>query len=365
MAGKKEIKRKTSKAHTGIGHIGLTSKTLFTKHLSVMLKSGLTLNEALDIAADQSQSKMKKIVEDLRDQVIAGSSFADALKRHPKTFAKFFVSVIGVGERSGTLVKSLEELADQLEKDYQLKLKVIQAMLYPIIVLIAVVIVGTGISIFVLPKLKTLFEVFQGELPMSTKILLFIVDLFSKYGLIVIPAMVVGFFVLIFVLRSKPVRPFSHALLLKIPVVGGFSKDLNLARFNRNLGVLMRSGLPVTDALEIVAGVLSNEVYRRKTLKILAGVKAGKSINQVMGPMKHIFPKITSRMIGVGEKSGKLDEVLLYLAHFYEGEIDKASKNLSTVLEPILLIVIGLVVGFVMIAIMTPIYNLTNLVAGQ
>lgn len=355
---------KQTTAKTGWGLVSLTNKVLLTKHLAVMLKSGLTLTEALDIILDQSQGKLKKVIEDVRRQAVGGRSLAESFRRHPKIFSRMFTSVIEVGENSGTLTRSLEELADQLEKEHELKVKIYQAMLYPMIVLIAVVLVGAGISIFVLPKLRVLFAIFKGNLPLMTQILLFIIDIFSKYGLIIFPGIVIGIILLGLLFQTKLMKPFWHRIILRLPLVSRFSKNLNLARFNRNLGILLRSGLPITQALQIVAGVLDNEIYKRKVLEILIGVRQGKSVSAMMVRVDRVFPKITSRMIGVGEKSGKLDEVLLYLARFYEGEVDKLSKTLSTTLEPILLIIIGLVVGFVMLAIMTPIYNLTSLVAG-
>jgi type II secretory pathway component PulF len=343
-----------------LGSISLTDKALFTKHLAVLLEAGMTFSEAIDITVEQAKGRLRRVLIDLRDKIVAGKSFSEALAFHPKIFSSLYINVIRVGEEGGTLVESLKQLTAQLEKERELRTKIAQALLYPVIVLLALILVGTGASIFVLPKLKSLFEVFQGDLPLATKILLWIVDLFSNYGIFILLGLVFLVVLLAWLFRTKVMKLVWHALILKLPIVGLIAKNINLARFNRNLGTLLKSGLPIAECLSIVANIATNEVYKKHILQIQKEIQKGKDINFVMRGMERVFPRIASRMIRVGEKSGKLDEVLIYLAKFYETEVDKSSKNLSTVLEPTLLIIIGLVVGFVVIAIITPIYQLTS-----
>ncbi len=358
-------KTKKRQFNINIGRISLIDKALFTKHLAVMLGAGLTINEALDVTADEAVGKFKIVLEDMKEQVIAGKSLADTMQAHAKVFSELYISIVRVGEKSGTLVESLNQLAVQLEKEHQLRNTITQAMLYPIIVLIAIILVGGGISIFVLPKLQSMFDVFQGELPLATKILLWIVDVLINYGIYIFFGSIILIIFLIWFLRLKSIKPYWHALLLKIPIIKPIIKNINLARFNRGLGTLLKSGLPITESLHIVANTMDNEVYKKSINEVLAGIKEGNSMNSLMRPMDKVFPKITSRMIDVGEKSGKLEEVLIFLAKFYESEVDKSSKNLSTTLEPVLLIIIGLIVGFVVIAIITPIYQLTSTIGEQ
>lgn len=344
--------------------IGLTDKTLLTKHMTVMLRSGLTITESVDIAAEQATGNMKKVLADIRDGINSGKSFSAGLAKYPRVFSPLYVNIVDVGEKSGTLVESLEQLSVQLEKQNELRSKIFQALLYPVIVLFAVVLVGGGISVFVLPRLTSLFAVFQGEIPVATQVLLVFVDLLTNYGFIIFPALLVVFILFIVAIRLEPVKPLWHAALVRMPIVAPITRNVNLAQFSRNLGTLLKSGLPITQSLEIVANATANRAYQRKIRKVLKGIEQGKSMNTVMSKMDTLFPKITTRMINIGEKSGKLDEVLLYLAEFYENEVDKSSKTLQTTLEPILLIVIGLVVGFVMIAIITPIYELTSTIGS-
>lgn len=344
--------------------ISLTDKTLLTKHMTVMLRSGLTITESVDIAADQATGNMKKVLTDIRNGISSGKSFSAGLAKYPRVFSPLYVNIVDVGEKSGTLVESLEQLSVQLEKQNELRSKIFQALLYPVIVLFAVVLVGGGISVFVLPRLTSLFAVFQGEIPLATQVLLVIVDLLADYGFFFFPALFVIFILFLIAIRIEAVKPIWHALLVRIPIVAPITKNVNLAQFSRNLGTLLKSGLPITQSLNIVANATANRAYQKKIRKVLKGIEQGKSMNAVMSKMDTLFPKITTRMINIGEKSGKLDEVLLYLAEFYENEVDKSSKTLQTTLEPILLIVIGLVVGFVMIAIITPIYELTSTIGS-
>lgn len=345
--------------------ISLTDKTLLTKHMTVMLRSGLTITESVDIAAEQATGNMKKILTQISAEINAGKTFASGLAKYPRVFSPLYVNIVKVGERSGTLVESLEQLSIQLEKEHELRSKIMQALLYPMIVLFAVLLVGGGISVFVLPRLTSLFAVFQGEIPLATRILLAIVDLLTDYGFIVFPALFFGFILFLILIRLEPVKPIWHAVLVRTPIVAGIVKNVNLAQFCRNLGTLLRSGLPITQSLQIVASATSNRVYKRKIERLLSSIETGKTMNEVMKGMQRVFPSITTRMINIGEKSGKLDEVLVYLAEFYENEVDQSSKTLQTTLEPILLVVIGLVVGFVMIAIITPIYELTSSIGNQ
>lgn len=345
--------------------ISLTDKTLLTKHMTVMLRSGLTITEAVDVAAEQATGNMKKILIDIRGKINAGKTFAYGLSLYPRVFTPLYVNIVKVGESSGTLIESLEQLGIQLEKEHELRTKIIQALLYPIIVLFTVVLVGGAISVFVLPELTSIFSVFQGTIPPSTQALLWLVDVLTQYGIIIFPAIGVSFLLFIVTIKLKPVQPIWHAFLMRLPIIASIVRNVNLAQFSRNLGTLLKSGLPITQSLSIVADATGNKAYQKKIRKMLVGIEKGKNMNSIMASMELFFPKITTRMINVGERSGKLDEMLLYLAEFYENEVDKSSKVLSTTLEPIMLIVIGLVVGFVMIAIMTPIYELTSSIGSQ
>lgn len=335
---------------------------LFTRHLATMIKAGIPIAEALSTLALQTKSeKFKKILNSILSDVENGQPLAKALSKFPKVFDNFFVSLIEVSEASGTLDENLDFISKQLAKNYSLKKKIQTAMLYPTIIFVAVTIMGSFIALFVLPQLVTFFESFEIDLPLATKILLFVANIFKNSGVFIVFGFL-GFVALLkIIINLSAIKPIWHALILNLPLMGNFIKDSELAQFSRNLGVLIKSGVPVTKAIEITAETLSNLKFKNDLLKIGRSLVQGSNISTAMDNKNfNEFPSLVYKMIEIGEKTGKLDESLLYLGDYYEEEIDNFSKNLTTVLEPIMLVVIGLVVGFVALAIITPIYQLTG-----
>jgi len=342
--------------------VGFLAKLLLTKHLNVLIKSGIPVSESIQILIDQSRSSgLRKILQRISDDVKNGQSLADSLAEHPKVFDPFYISLITVGEESGTLEENLAYLAEQLDKDYSLRKKVQAALLYPGIVITSTLIMGSFISFFILPKLLDFFSSFDADLPPITKALLWFAALMQNYGLYILVGLVASIIGLLLLLRLPPVKLVWQRLILTTPIVGQIIINSNLARFSRNLGVMLRAGLPINRAFEVTSATLDNVYFVHLLTQGQADVEAGKQLNAILsGKRYQIFPPITTKMIGVGEKTGKLDETLIYLAGFYEEELDSLSQNLTTVLEPLLLIAIGLVVGFVALAIISPIYDLTS-----
>jgi len=348
-------------------HISFVDTLLFTKHLSVMLKSGIPIAESIDTLAKQTRSRqMKNVMTRLLKDVENGQSLASALKKFPKVFDELYVSLISVGEESGKLEENCEYLAKQLGKDNALRSKIQGALMYPGLVLTATVVMGGFIALFILPQLVDFFGSFQMDLPLPTKILLGIATYMKSYGIISVGG-VLGVGLLLSLFITTPVgKPVWHQILLNLPLIGDLVVYGQLARFSRNLGVLLGSGVPVTRSLEVAGQSLSNVLFQKAVLELSRSLTKGKNIGETMEEKGlEVFPVLVSRMVRVGEKSGKLEDVLLYLGDFYEEEIDSISKNLSTILEPVLLIFIGLVVGFVAVAIIGPIYDLTGSISSQ
>ncbi len=347
-----------------LGRVSTLDKVLFAKHLSIMIKAGLPIAEALEIIKNQAiSSKFKKILDKVLQNVKAGVPLSKSLAQYPKIFNQFFINMIKVGETSGTLENTLTHLSLQMEKDYELKKKIKGAMLYPMIIFTATIALGSAMAIFILPKLTKLFQTFKVTLPLSTRILLWISNLFQNYGFYIIGGFIVLIFLLWFIGKSNFARLPICRLILFLPIINKVSQNINSARFNRILGTLLKSGIPVVEALNITANTLGNEVYSKRLIFVSEKVEKGISISQALkkeSKHKGGFPQLISQMIGVGEKTGKLDETLIYLAEFYEKEVDNTTKNLSDILEPILLIIIGLVVAIVAIAIITPIYTISG-----
>jgi len=337
-------------------------RLLFTKHLATMIKAGIPIAEALASLADSAKSvRLKKIIKNLLQNVQNGQSLADSLKKHPKAFDNFYISMIQVGEEAGTLEQNLEFLSLQLKKDYTLHQKIKGALLYPELVFLSTIIMGGFISLFVLPKLVSFFDSFNVNLPTTTKILLWFANLMKNHGLSIISGLVLLVFAATFILNLSKVKPWWHKVMLKLPLFGNLIASGQLARFSRNLGTLIKSGVPITRSLDITADTLSNLKFKNDLKQISQILSKGKNIGEALEDKAfNEFPGIVSKMISVGEKTGKLEDTLLYLSAFYEDEIDNVSKNLTTTLEPILLLTIGLIVGFVALAIISPIYELTG-----
>lgn len=340
-------------------HIGDFDRLIITKHLSVMVKAGIPVSEALSILTEQNKNKtVSRIIGKISDDVKSGKSLSEAMDKYPDSFGQFYTSLIKVSEESGTLEQNLIFLAKQMSKDYQLKKKIQGALLYPGLVLVATLAMSGFIAFFILPKLVDFFGAFDIQLPLATRILLFFANMFQNHGLAILISLVIIFFATSFITSMPKVKPYWHHFLLKVPLFGKLIFYGQLARFSRNLGVLLQSGVPIEKSLHITAQTLSNLKFQNDLILISDKASQGKSIAQVIEGS--IFPSLTAKMISIGEKTGKLDETLLYLSDFYEEEIDNISKNLSTILEPALLLGVGLLVGFVALAIIGPIYELTG-----
>lgn len=347
---------------TIFNRVRFLDKLLFTKHLSIFIKSGIPLPEAVKTLRDQAKSaKFKDVLSKVLKEIENGQTFEAALGKFPQVFDPLYLGLVRIGEESGTLEQNLEYLADQLKKEYEFKKKVQGALLYPAIIFITVAVVGTGVSVFVLPKLTELFTSLDVELPITTKILLFFADLMKNYGILVLAA-VITIPLLLKVLVSLPkVKPHWHKFLLSIPVMGKFLQNVQLTGFCRNFGIMLKSGLPLNSAIETLKDSTSNLVFKSYVAQIENSLSKGKTLEEELSSPRYKFiPPIVSKMVGVGEQSGTLEDSLLYLGDFFEGEVDNASKNLTNILEPIILLVIGGIVAFVALAIITPIYELTG-----
>lgn len=343
-----------------LGGVSLGQRALLARHLAIMLKSGLSLTESLRIAQDSTRGALKGILEDISRSVTSGRSFADALFDHQKEFSGLFVSAVRAGEVSGTLETNLEHLALQLEKDRAIIGKVKGAMLYPIIVLIATFILGLVISFFVLPQIIPLFIGLKAELPITTRALIAFSGVVQAHGTALLIGIVAGIIFFAWLLRRPYTKPVTHGIFLRMPIMKHITQATNLARFSRTLGMLLKSGLRIDEALEIMKQTLTNVYYKRAMAELGLRVTKGSTLHEILQQHPHLFPMVLVHMVRVGEESGKLDETLLYLGDYYETEVDNATKALATIIEPLLLIFIGLAVGFLALSIITPIYNITG-----
>lgn len=339
--------------------VSTVDKLFFIKHFATLIKAGVPISEVMTTIIEQSPNGLKNILIKVEGDIINGQSLANSLKKFPKVFDNFFVSLVNAGEESGNLEKNLGFLADQMTKDYALKQKVQSAMLYPSLILGSTMVMGTGIAWFILPKLIDLFSSFEVDLPLTTKVLMGLAVFMKNYGLIVVLGMISMIVIMITLLQIRPIKKFWQTIMLDFPLFGRVAINGELARFSRNLGMLLKSGLPTLTAIDITTNTLTNLKFVDDLQEIRNNVKGGMQIAKSMNRPKYFeFDKLTIRMIDVGERSGNLEEMLGYLSEYYDAEIDTASKNMSTLLEPILLLIIGTVVGFVALAVISPIYSL-------
>jgi len=341
--------------------ISYLDKIFFIKHLSLMIKSGLPLRESLVILQEQTKKiKFKNVLGGIIENIERGRSLSYSLACYPNIFGGFYINMIKVGEDSGTLEESLNYLVAQLEKNYALRQKMIAAMIYPAIILTAIIVIGSLITYFILPKITGIFEVFKIEIPLATRILIYFTQIVTDYGFFILVGVVFLFLILSLISRIKAVKTLFYKLTLNFPILGSMVRDMNLVYFTRSLGILLKSGVPLISALDITKTTLSNIIYQKKIEELTEKVKEGKPISSFLKEERSVFPSVFSRMIEIGEKTGSLEETLIYLGDFYESELDRSLKTFTTIFEPFLLLAVGLVIGFVSLAIISPIYEVTR-----
>ncbi|HBL39290.1 TPA: hypothetical protein DDZ10_01315 [Candidatus Uhrbacteria bacterium] len=337
-----------------------TEKMLFTKYFAVLLKSGVAIDEAIDILLQQSKGPLKKILETLKASVEQGKTLAEGLGHYPHVFSPVFINLIAAGEASGTLQKNLDHLARQLEKEHNLRKKVRGAMMYPMIVLLGALVVGALVFVFVLPKITSLFKSLKVELPWTTKAILWLVDTIATKPILVFGFVAAVILLVLVIPRIRFLKPALHWLLLRLPIFGRTSKNTNLARMTRLMGTLLASGVTINEALVITKQTVRNHHYRKLFDRALDEVSQGQMLTEVLGHESKLVPPMALRLIRVGEETGTLPDMLTYLADFYEEEVDSTIQDISTLIEPFLILTIGLLVGILAFSIISPIYQIVG-----
>ncbi len=341
-----------------VSHI---DKIFFTQNLEVMIRTGFSVSVALGAIAEQAKSgKFKKIIFDLKDEIEKGVSLSKALRKYPKVFPRIFINMIEAGEVSGKLDQILKRLTIQMKKDHAIKGKVKGAMIYPIIITVAMFGIGIFSMIFVIPKITAIYEEVGVDLPLMTQILIstskFMVNntLIFFVGLTVI---VVGFQKIISHPKGKRI---FHKILLKTPIAGGIIKKVNLSRFNRILSSLLKTDIPIVQSFNIISETLSNVLYAEFVKNAANQLEKGVSLKKILKQDPNLFPAVVTQMISVGEDSGTLDTITEEVAIFYEEDVDQTMSNLTVIIEPVLMLVLGVGVGIMAAAIILPMYNLSS-----
>jgi len=344
--------------------VPLAEKINFIQNLGLMLKSGISGPRALQILVKQTRNaKFQSVLTDIANMVQAGKSLSEALEKYPKVFTNIFVSMVRVGEISGGLDKSLEYLNIQLQREADLKSRVKGAMLYPAVIMFAMVVIGVLMSIFVLPKLTSIFKDFGTQLPITTRIVIAFADFMSAHAVIAIGGMIAIFVGLFSFYKTYIGQKTFDIIILHFYIINTIVKKINLARFARILSSLLKSGIPIVQALEVAGESISSIPYRELIVASANDVKLDKPLTASLGKDKNLFPILVVQMLEVGEESGAIQDILEQLAQHFEEEVDVTLKNLSSIIEPLLLLFIGGIVGVLALALIAPIYNITQTIS--
>lgn len=341
-------------------------QTFFVKRLSFLIKAGIPVLDSLQMIKDQTKNKgysnmLSKIIQDVSN----GQKLSTSLAKYPSMFSEFSVNIISFGESSGILSENLDYLAEELKKKHLLKKKVVGAFVYPIVVTLATFGITGFLMIYLFPKIMPVFQSLNMELPLSTRLVIFLSNSIRQNGIYIflfISILITSFITLL--RKSEWFHFYFDKTILKIPILGQIIKDYNLANSTRTIGLLLKGGVTVSDAMPIAEKTTQNLVYRAEFKKLAISIDRGDKMSLYLNSRQDLFPDVMSQIISVGERSGNLSNSLIYLSEMYENQVDDFTKNLSSLIEPALMILMGILVGFIAISIITPIYSITQNLHG-
>ncbi|MCA9364590.1 MAG: type II secretion system F family protein [Candidatus Moranbacteria bacterium] len=338
--------------------VPLKEKLIFARNLSVMISSGLPVSQSLNNLAIQVGNKtLKKILKEMHQDVQKGASLSTSLAKYPSVFNDLFVNMVRVGEEGGSLEEALQIIAVQLEKEHELLSKVRGALIYPAVIVVAMVGVGIVMLTYVLPQITGVFEDMEVTLPKSTQFVIALSDFTKRHSMLIVAGAVIFGFVIKMTWKFASMKQVRSFLALKLPIVGPIVRKVNCARFARIYSSLIRSGVPVVDTLKIISRTLTNHYYKQAIEKTAQEIQKGVEMSKMVYQYPDIFPVLVPQMMEVGEQTGKTEAVLQKLAEFYEEEVAQITKNLSSIIEPVLMLLIGTAVGFFAVSMLQPMYS--------
>lgn len=357
-----------TKAHIGgkgfniaLGGVKLADKITFSKNLAAMIDAGLTLSRALTVLERQTKSKkFKDEISAIAKDVEKGGTLSSSAAKFPKTFSTLFVSMVRAGEESGKLGESLRIVAEQMDRSFALRRKIRGAMMYPGIIMSVMVVIGILMLIFVVPTLTATFSELAIELPASTRLIISTSDAFKTHPALIFGGLAVLIAGLILVGKTKKGKRTYEFILMHIPVIKGLVQETNAARMARTFSSLLSSGVEVVQAIGITRDVVQNSFYKDVLVEAETTIQQGTQLSAVFMAHEKLYPPMVGEMISVGEETGKLPHMLMQIAEFYEGEVDQKTKDMSTIIEPFLMVVIGGAVGFFALSMISPIYSMSS-----
>lgn len=357
------VKEKKEKTGFTFGRVSQKDILFFTRQFTTLFSSGVPVVQAFDALISQVKNRtFRKVLTQMRNDIEKGLSLAEAMRKHPRVFSSLYINMVRAGEEGGILEKVLQRLSDYLEKIIKLKRKIISAMIYPSVVISVAVIVVAVIMIFVIPTFAKLFGEMGMDLPLPTRITIGLSNFLASSALYILLG-IVGFFISIKLSRRTPIgKKITDVVLLKIPLIGKIMLKSSLSKFARTLGTLLGSGVPILNSMEISARACGNKVIEDVILQMRGLITEGKSLTDTLKLKPALFPPIFIQMVSVGESTGATDEMLNKVADFYDEEVDTAVANLMNMLEPALIVFLGVTIGFIVISLYLPIFKLGEVV---
>lgn len=341
--------------------VPVMQKILFVHNLSIMVKAGLSIVEGLKILAEQVENpRLKGVIGEIKGQVEKGRQLSEALTDYPEIFPPIYVSMIGAGEAAGKMEEALTQVSNQMKKSHELTSHIKGAMVYPAVVLFAMAGVGVFMVVFVLPKILSMFVEMNVELPLATKILILVVNSVQNYGIIIAVVLAAFIYFMIWLLKKPKPKHIFHTILLKLPIFGAVMRKINIARFTLTLSSLLQSAIPIIEAVKITSSVEGNVRYRDDLLAVAEALKKGETLSDSLSKAGDRFPAMVVQMIMVGEQSGEVEFMLKELAEYYSNEVDETMKNFSTIIEPVLILMLGIGVAGIAVSVIMPIYTLSQ-----
>ena len=352
----------SKKGRTGGGKVSLQDQVIFTRQLATMIDAGLAMVQSLQALAEQTTNKaMRDVLRDICSRVEAGDSFSEALQKHPKVFSRLYFSMVSAGEKGGLLAEILARLATYLENTARLRKKVKSAMMYPTVVTFVAIAITTFLLIKVIPVFGDIYSGFGAKLPGPTQFLINLSDLVKKYFFVLLLLGGGAIYGWLRFIKTKAGRWFWDSKRIKLPVFGGMAHKICLARFTRTLASLIRSGVPILEVLQIVSQTVGNVVMEKAIRESATDIERGESISAALS--KHpVFPNMIIRMITAGEQTGKIDNMLERISDFLDEEIETTLSGLTSLIEPILIVVLGVVIGGMVICMFLPIFKMSEIV---
>lgn len=346
--------------------IPFVQKMLFIHHLQIMTRAGLSIVNALKILSEEIENKkLRQIIEEVKKEVETGKQLSEALSKYPKFFPSIYVSMIAAGEAAGKMEDSLTQIYNQMKKSHELSSKIRGAMVYPAVIIVAMVGISIEVVVVILPKMMIMFKEFDAQLPLATRILIKITDagqvLFTTYVGLIVLAVLIPIIIGLKKLYQKPnIKKSFHSFFLRLPIFGAIVKKIALARFTLTLSSLLQSTIPIIEAVHISSDTMGNLLYRDNLLSTSESLKKGEQLSAILSRYPRTFPPMVTEMIMVGEETGEVEKMLGELSEYYSNEVDETMRNFSTIIEPVIILALGLGVAGIAVAVIMPMYSLAQ-----